>query len=1001
MRITGSLLEYFLFIEGVRVPLSSLQVSVSVNAGARLHATIPPLPQGLLLVRGMKVALFKKQDNDKPFLRFHGLLITKNYSKIMGERHLSIDCASVDCRWATMICSEVNRNSFTATVVSSTLRSPKTDKEVSNAKKEFKEKRDKYLEALNEYASSDSAENLKKSQDAMAEAKKAQKDYIDKQQQEATTKAINAASAQFIASSTRLRGYTAPSVMLSATRNQQADMSREFIKDSERSYTTIYGVFQRALAGIDAGKNITTAEGEPNPLSAFKEVLATAYENSDDYLKREYEQLHVYQQMYAMPVFRTDQFKIYAYENTKTDTKEMKPSEQQGTEYNFGQAILRMAEDMIGQQHASFPLYGLISKMMDMFFCKVSVDPLKVDRSICFHPEMTSCIPPKCNVLFPNMYNGISLNFNAWTEPTRSIVSYPPALERPSVLMNPEAELSDPNVAMASSAAYIADTTDPFLAQTTALLFHEDSYSKDEPKKGDALKNAITEAIENSEKAFNVLTEEEAMCGVVPNVAQIPFYPLSFASVEVQASLANFIHSMSKFGTRSCTVTCSLTDDMAVGMPILLVDDVFSIHGILENYTYSVTPDGQVGCQASIAYPKMIFNGMDTIPQPPTWINADNISVENIGPMVYQELFGCGSIYDDENVTFDGVNEITYKTAKLTAAIVNRYNKAPDKLLFVNDYRSRKSHISMEDYFQNIYECTPEFQTWDSSAIKVWKAATTGGVFAPYNGGNGKDSVGEVNADGVTMLHTTIDKQKIVLDYVQAVYRGTVSGLIGGILVEDGRDEDLVVSPREDIPDMGVASGVENYSATNTDTSSTPSTSSGFAEGKIPWKKIMKKRTTVLVKGGHISSAFGPRNYAKSPTHHGVDIGGDPGMQITSATSGIVVRMGYQNPKNYGEGYGLRLYIKTGKLVYIYAHLRTIKPNITVGTQVTKGQVIAELGNTGRSSSPHLHFEINDGKRCYSPLSVLWELEPEVHAALTKAEVNEESPTSYNHAVSF
>lgn len=1001
MRITGSLLEYFLFIEGVRVPLSSLQVSVSVNAGARLHATIPPLPQGLLLVRGMKVALFKKQDNDKPFLRFHGLLITKNYSKIMGERHLSIDCASVDCRWATMICSEVNRNSFTATVVSSTLRSPGTNKEVSKAKKEFKEEKEKYLAALDKYATTNSMDDYKESRAAMEKVKAAQNTYLDKQQMEATTKSINAASAQFIASSTRLRGYTAPSVMLSATRNPQMDMSREFIKNSERSYTTIYGVFQRALAGIDAGKNTTTAEGEPNPLSAFKEVLATAYENSDDYLKREYEQLHVYQQMYAMPVFRTDQFKVYAYENTKTDTKEMKPSEQRGTEYNFGQAILRMAEDMIGQQHASFPLYGLISKMMDMFFCKVSVDPLKVDRSICFHPEMTSCIPPKCNVLFPNMYNGISLNFNAWTEPTRSIVSYPPALERPSVLMNPEADLSDPNVAMASSAAYIADTTDPFLAQTTALLFHEDSYSKDNPKKGDALKNAITRAIEDSEKAFNVLTEEEAMCGVVPNVAQIPFYPLSFASEKVQASLANFIHSMAKFGTRSCTVTCSLTDDMVVGMPILLIDDVFSIHGILENYTYSVTPDGQVGCQASIAYPKMIFNGMDTIPQPPTWINADNISVENIGPMVYQELFGCGSIYDDEDVTFDGVNEITYKTAKLTAAIVNRYNKAPDKLLFVNDYRSRKSHISMEDYFQNIYECTPEFQTWDSSAVKVWKAATTNGLFAPYNGGNGKDSVGEVNADGVTMLHTTVDKQQIVLDYVQAVYRGTVSGIIGGVLVEDGRDEDLVVSPRVDIPDMGVASEVENYSVTNTGISSMPLTNNGFAENKMPWQKIMRKRTTVLVRGGHISSAFGPRNYANSPTHHGVDIGGDPGMPVTSATSGTVVKMGYQDPKNYGKGYGLRLYIKTGKLVYIYAHLRTIKSNITVGTQVTKGQVIAELGNTGSSSAPHLHFEINDGKQCYSPLSVLWELEPEIHSALTKAEVNEESPTSYNHAVSF
>ena len=42
-----------------------------------------------------------------------------------------------------------------------------------------------------------------------------------------------------------------------------------------------------------------------------------------------------------------------------------------------------------------------------------------------------------------------------------------------------------------------------------------------------------------------------------------------------------------------------------------------------------------------------------------------------------------------------------------------------------------------------------------------------------------------------------------------------------------------------------------------------------------------------------------------------------------------------------------------------------------------------------------------DGKKCYSPLPLLWELEPSIHDALTKDEVSKEAPTSYNHAVSF
>lgn len=814
MRVTGSLIEYFLFIEGVRVPISSLQVSVSVNAGARLHATIPPLPQGLLLTRGMKVALFKKVNNDKAYLRFHGLLITKNYSKTFGERHLSIDCASPDCRWATMVCSEMNKNSFTCTVVNSAIRMNTKSTDINRANEDLKKAQDDLRKVTKEHNEKPSEESNKAIGEATTAVKNARTKLEQAKLATVNSGAVNAGVSQYMASSTRLDGYVKPVVLFPDTKDLKWDMSREFLQKHQKSYTTIYGVFQRAMAGIDASGAITTAEGEPNPLSAFKEVLATAYEASDDYTKREYDQMHMYNQMYTLPVFKTEQFRIYSTEGTQYDDSGKpksgvsgSPAAQQTTEYNFGRAILKMAEDMIGQQHAAFPLYSLISKMMDMFFCKVSVDPLKVDRSICFHPEMISCIPPKCNVIFPNMYNGISLNFNAWTEPTRSVISYPPALERVSVLANTElGVLDDPEKALASSTSYIADTTDPYLAKATDLLYNQGSEFDRNTSANKDFSTAVNAAFDNAKKAFGILTEEETMCGVVPNVAQIPFYPLSFASHQVQMSLANFVHSMAKFSTRSCTVNCCLIDDMVVGMPVLLIDDVFSIHGILENYTYSVTPDGQIGCQASIAYPKMIFNGMDTIPQPPVWIDEDKISIEKIGDTVYSGLFGCNSIYDDDKVDFDNVDEITYRTAKITAAIINRYNKAADKLLFVNDYRMRASNISMEDYFKNILNCEPEFQAWDATAVKVWKAKPgEDGIFAVYNGGNGRASIGEVGdtVDGaVTLQHTPVNKQQMVLNYVNAVYRGTVSGIIGGMLADGEREDDLIVTVRNDIPDV-------------------------------------------------------------------------------------------------------------------------------------------------------------------------------------------------------
>ena len=99
--------------------------------------------------------------------------------------------------------------------------------------------------------------------------------------------------------------------------------------------------------------------------------------------------------------------------------------------------------------------------------------------------------------------------------------------------------------------------------------------------------------------------------------------------------------------------------------------------------------------------------------------------------------------------------------------------------------------------------------------------------------------------------------------------------------------------------------------------------------------------------------------------------------------------------------YGLRIYIKTGKLVYIYAHLNSIEPYLTVGTIVQKFQRIGTLGNTGKSYGAHLHFEINDGKNCYSPLSTLWAIEDNLQDILTQDELKMEDPVSYKHPVSF
>lgn len=108
---------------------------------------------------------------------------------------------------------------------------------------------------------------------------------------------------------------------------------------------------------------------------------------------------------------------------------------------------------------------------------------------------------------------------------------------------------------------------------------------------------------------------------------------------------------------------------------------------------------------------------------------------------------------------------------------------------------------------------------------------------------------------------------------------------------------------------------------------------------------------------GIVSSPFGPR---KSGMHRGVDIAAPVGTPIHAIADGVVTdtvvscRVG---DWNCGGKYGNRIYVDhPGGNQSRYAHLSEVL--VTKGQSVKKGDLIGRLGNTGRSTGPHLHFEI-------------------------------------------
>ena len=116
----------------------------------------------------------------------------------------------------------------------------------------------------------------------------------------------------------------------------------------------------------------------------------------------------------------------------------------------------------------------------------------------------------------------------------------------------------------------------------------------------------------------------------------------------------------------------------------------------------------------------------------------------------------------------------------------------------------------------------------------------------------------------------------------------------------------------------------------------------------------------ILGKGSWISSPFGTRSdpfTGRLRRHRGVDIAGYTGMPIIAAAAGVVTSSGKRS------GYGLMVEINHGSgFITRYAHAKSLI--VPVGAVVEKGQKIAVMGSTGRSTGPHVHYEvIKNGRR--------------------------------------
>lgn len=120
----------------------------------------------------------------------------------------------------------------------------------------------------------------------------------------------------------------------------------------------------------------------------------------------------------------------------------------------------------------------------------------------------------------------------------------------------------------------------------------------------------------------------------------------------------------------------------------------------------------------------------------------------------------------------------------------------------------------------------------------------------------------------------------------------------------------------------------------------------------------------VPIEGMRLSSSYGMRNHPVTGgrrAHNGVDLAAATGTPIYATADGAVSKA------EWFSSYGLYVALEHGSEIQTrYAHMSRL--NVSAGQQVRKGDIIGFVGSTGRSTGPHLHYEVRIAGRSVNPM---------------------------------
>jgi murein DD-endopeptidase MepM/ murein hydrolase activator NlpD len=165
-------------------------------------------------------------------------------------------------------------------------------------------------------------------------------------------------------------------------------------------------------------------------------------------------------------------------------------------------------------------------------------------------------------------------------------------------------------------------------------------------------------------------------------------------------------------------------------------------------------------------------------------------------------------------------------------------------------------------------------------------------------------------------------------------------------------------------PSVDVANALQSLDETVGSLTEKSSRLEAFFEDQ---KHLLASTPSIWPVRGYLSASFGNRNdpfTGQRDFHPGLDISSPRGTEVVAPADGVVVFLGSRN------GYGNALVLDHGYgVVTRYGHLDGF--NVKPGQRVRRGDVIGFVGNTGRSTAPHLHYEVWVDDQARNPIQFI------------------------------